>query len=1353
MSKFSVKKPLTVFVVVIIVVVLGFISFTTMTPELFPNIELPYVMVTVPYPGATPEEVEDNVTIPLEQTLSIVENLSSISSQSNENYSMITMEFHDGTDLNAVTVDILQSVSLVEGEFDEMVGTPIIMKLNPDMLPVAVAAVDMEGMDSIELSKFTDETLLPRLEGITGIASVTTTGLVYENIKIDISDEKLEEVNEKIRSAIDASFEETQEELDEAKTEAEDGKSEIEDGQAELDSGKDEFADGMVQAEEEIVKQQSQLADTKVQLEAQIGEMEAQLAELNTTRATLEGLQTSLAEVQTTIEQAQASIARLNEIKVELVTLDATNAAFEEQVRVINEDPELTEEQKQAMVQAIYSSEEYLQMQAQYATIDAQLAALFLNRDNIDTGITVLEATLAVAQTSLDELKVVLAQQGVDPETLGQSIAEIDVGIAQIEEGIALLEQSIVDLEAGNIQLEQAFAQIEAQKIITTFELSDATAQLIVAEAGLEQALTQIDEGLEQIEDAKEDAYKQADIRDIITKEMVSNIIMVQDFAMPAGYVSEGLQEYLVSVGDKITSVEELEGLMLMDMGLDDVEPFYVAEVAKIYIADNWGLVYANINESDSVIFSFQKQSDAATSAACINITDEFAQLEEEYEGLSFTSLMDQGNYIVLMVGSVTESLMYGALFAVLILFLFLRDLKPTVITMLSIPVSVIFAFVLMYFSGVTLNIISMSGLAVGVGMLVDNSVVVLENIYRLRAKGYSAVKASISGASQVAGAITASTLTTVSVFLPIVFVEGITRQLFTDMALTVGYSLLASLIVALTLVPAMSSFMFKKSKERKPGIFEKMLGFYERTVRFTLRHRIMTLLVVAALLVGSIMITLARGFTFMPEMSGTSEMSATFTMPEGLAMDEMKEISDEAIEKILEVEEVHTVGASMSTSGMFGLISTGSDTPSINVYILINSSDRSTTQITDDIMERTQDVNCTVEVAGSSMATSTTAMFGGEGVSINVYNNDLDMLQEAASLLGSELEAVPGIADVDNGLKELDDTINIAVDKNKAMEQGLTTAQIYADIAALLTQENTTNSISTGEHDYEIVITQGTEDEFTPALIQDHEFTVTNREGDEEQVKLTDIATIEDSTSLASINRSEQRRRLQVQTGIEDGYNVTLVTEDAIAALEGIELPPGTTFSFQGQNEMIMDSMEDLILMVALGILFVYLIMVAQFQSWKLPFIVMFTIPLAATGGFAALLISGLELSVVSMVGFVMLVGIIVNNGIVLVDYINRLRIKGTERREAIVEAGRTRMRPILMTSITTILGLSIMALGIGNGTELMQPVAIVCIGGLAYATLLTLYVLPIMYDLVNKKAPRIIEKEDLEIVRDDEA
>ena len=1342
MSKFSVKKPFTVFVAVIAILVLGVVSYLKMTPDLLPNMDFPYIMIMTTYPGASPEKVEAELTKPMEQTMSTLEHIKEVSSTSAENYSMLLLEFEEAVNMDTIGVDIQQNISALSASWDAMVSTPYVLKINPSMLPVAVAAVSMEGLDTVQLTEFLDETLMNKLEGIPGVARISTSGAIQQQLHVILDQQKIDALNATVAEQINAKLDEASAELTEKKEELESAQTEMEKAKKQLDKGKDALAEQTAAGEAELNYQTNQLLSTKAQLQDQIAQLQSGKMQIESTLSILKALQSGITELQTQMDGMKEDLETLLGLQETMDDLTARWEEFQKQMDDLENRLDMSQEEIDAAIEEIKNSPEYQALEAQMAIIEARLAAMGVDVDSIKAEIEKREAALESLQSRLEELETSLGDQGLSPDMLNDQIAEMENNIAQMDAGVVALEDALTQLDAGMLQLKDAQQMLSQQKTSGLLELGGAAAELAVGNATITNALTQINAGFDTLEDSRQDALDKADLGGIITMDMLSGLLTAQNFSMPAGYAQQDGISYMVSVGDTITDQETLENLLLFDMGMEGVEPIYLTDVAAVMLTDNRNETYAKLNGADSIVLTFEKQSTYATAETTDNILKRFEELKTEYEGLDFVSLMNQGDYIYLIVESILSSLLLGAVFSVAVLWLFLKDLRPTFITLCSIPISVIFAIVLMYFSGVTINMISLSGLAVAVGMLVDNSVVVIENIYRLRAKGANVIQAAVSGAQQVAGAVVASTLTTVCVFLPIVFVEGITKQLFTDLALTMTYSLLASLIVAMTLVPAMASGLLRKEKETKQPFLDKLLRSYEKAADWSLRHKAIVLIGSLVLLVVTGALSLGKGFIFMPAMD-MPNINVSITMPEETDMETAVSLADEVLARMATLEEIETAGAMMSGGGLLGMGS--SDSHNVTVYVTLKDEKASGAAVAKKIEDLCADMPC--EVSGSS-AMMDMSMLSGSGISMNIYAEDMEALQTAAKEAAAVLEGVEGVASVSNGLEDAAPAVHIAVDRNKAMAKGITVAQIYMELASQLTTSTTAMTLDLKGTSTDVIIEKPEEAIPEVEELLEYVFEVTGQDGTVKTFALNEVAEIEYTTSLNSISRLSQRRYLTVSAALEAGYNVTLVNAQAEKAMKDASLGDGVSYVFSGENETIMEAVEQLLLMLLLGVLLVYLVMVAQFQSLKSPFIVMFTIPLAFTGGFIALLICGMEVSVISLIGFVMLTGIIVNNGIVLVDYINQLRLEGMERRKAIVEAGSTRMRPILMTSFTTILGLIHMALAENVGTSLMRPVAVVCIGGLVYATLMTLFVVPCIYDMLNKKELRNIREEDLKIL-----
>ncbi len=715
-------------------------------------------------------------------------------------------------------------------------------------------------------------------------------------------------------------------------------------------------------------------------------------------------------------------------------------------------------------------------------------------------------------------------------------------------------------------------------------------------------------------------------------------------------------------------------------------------------------------------------------------IKEKFTALETANEDVHIIRLMDQGIYIDLVVDSVMENMISGAVLAILVLLVFLKSFRPTFVIACSIPISIMTAVVLMFFSDITLNIISLSGLALGIGMLVDNSIVVIENIYRLRSEGYSAPKAAIEGARQVAGAIAASTLTTICVFAPIVFTKGITRQLFVDMGLTIAYSLVASLVIALTFVPMMGAGLLKNVQEKPSRFFDALQNRYAALLRGSLKVKFLVLFGAVVLLGLSGYLAISKGTAFMPEMEST-QVSVSVQAPKGSTLAQTGALADEVTQRILEIPDVTDVGAMNSSGTMGGMTGGGgsSERENISMYVLLKEDkELSGEELTEQILKKTADIGCEVNVETSTMDMSA---LGGSGISVKIKGRELDRIKSMAGDVAKILSDVEGTKNISDGIEEKTLELRLVVDKNKAMEYQLTTAQVYQMLQQKLADASSATTLTTLSKDYSVFVVSDTDETLTREKIKKLTVTGKDKENKEVEVPLSEIVQFKDTEGFSSINREEQSRYVTVTAEVDDGYNIGLVSAQATKALENYEVPDGYSIEMAGEDETINEAMGEVAKMLGLAVVFMYLIMVAQFQSLLSPFIVMFTIPLAFTGGLFGLYLTDNPISVIAMIGFVMLSGIIVNNGIVLVDYINQLRRQGMEKKEAIVEAGRTRLRPIIMTALTTILGLLTMAFGMGMGADMIQPMAIVTIGGLTYGTLLTLFVVPCIYDILNRK------------------
>ncbi|MCB6200702.1 efflux RND transporter permease subunit [Extibacter muris] len=1269
LSKFSVKRPYTVVVGVVLIIILGIVSFGNMTVDLLPSMNLPYAMVMTTYPGASPEEVETVVTKPVEQTMATVSNIKNVQSVSNENASTVILEFDQTANMDSVTIEMREGLDQISGFWPDEVTNPIIMKLNPSMMPVLIAAVSADGEDAAETTRIIEEQILPEVESVEGVASVSTAGSIEETVQITVNEQKIEDLNEEVKA-------ELEKKMNEAASALQAAKDQVETGKAALAAGKAQASSGMGAAESQI----SQKAEEIKQAQLEITE---KMAELNVTDTQL---QQSLATIQSSKAAAEAQLTQLKTLK----------ASYDQMKKRYDE------------LDAKGGGGRTPAEQAEFDQLDKQLKQMQPQITNYDTAKAALEATI----TQLSEQETSLKE--------GQG--QVTAGKQQLE----ALQKQVND---GAMTLAQARGQLASAQVEAAAGLGEGAAQLAAGEAMIQSQEA-------QMEAAKGEASANADISNMLNADMVKTLLAAENFSMPAGYVTEEGLDYLVRVGDKFKSIEDIKDLVLINM--DGINPVKLTDVANVELADNSDETYAKINGKPGMMLSIQKQTGYSTGDVSDRVLEKLERLQKEHKEIKAVTLMDQGVYIDLIVNSVLENLVYGAVLAIIILLVFLKSFRPTFVIACSIPISIMTALVAMYFSGVTLNIISLSGLALGVGMLVDNSIVVIENIYRMRnEEGASAKTAAIEGARQVGGAITASTLTTICVFLPIVFATGITRQLFVDMGLTIAYSLLASLAIALTLVPMISAGLLRKTEEKESRLFIRIKDWYGRLLARALHKKPLVLIGALVLFVASGALAISRGTEFMPQMEST-EISMTLETEKGTSLEDTAIAADKVMDRVGKLKDVKDIGAMVSSSNMMG---TSTATNVVEFYAITKDKPSlSNNELKKEIEKVTKGLGGELTVNMSNMDMSA---LGSSGINVQIKGKDLDKLQKIAGDIKSMLIDIKGTQNVTDGTEDNKEELRVIVDKTKATEHGLTVAQVYQSLNKRLSEAQSATSLSTDAQDYDIYVVDDADESLTRKDIRELTVTAEKQDGTTEEVRLSDIATFEDASGLQAISRKDQSRYMSVTSEIKDGDNIGLVSSRVNKALQSYDVPEGYEVKMVGEDETINESMVELFKMLGLALVFMYLIMVAQFQSLRSPFIVMFTVPLAFTGGLLGLWIAGKAVSVIAMVGFVMLSGIIVNNGIVFIDYTNQLIAGGLARHEALVEAGRTRLRPIVMTALTTILGLSTLAIGVGMGADMVQPMAIVTIGGLIYGTILTLVVVPCIFDLFHKKEKARLREE----------
>lgn len=1299
MPKFSVKKPYTVLVGIIALLVFGFVTFTRLSTDLLPEMELPYVVVVTTYPGAAPERVENQVTEVLESSLGTINGVENITSTSSENFSMVMLEFSEGTNMDSAMVDL--STAIDQLTLPENCGTPMLLEVSMDMMPTMEVTVDYDDMDIYELSAFAEDTLIPYLERQTGVASVDGMGLVDEMVEIRLDKDKIDGLNDELAAYVDDSLADAKEQLDTANAELNDAQNQLDDSKKALEEQQDETISQLAQT--------SQLLDEAMATRAAYS---AQVTSLQASKAALQAEQKAYedAKIEDTYAQLNAMFTGLHTAAESMGQGDAVPTDI---VDAYEHPEKLT-----AMV---------------------QVAEMLKNIPG--SGITE-EQVATLKGLTADGLKQV--------DTAYKRIPEVADALANIEIEIAAAQAVLDNVNTQTQEAANNYITVEEGKISAAAGFGSASAQLEAAQTALNDGKEEVKNAKESYESAKETALKNANLDALLSLDTLSKLIYAQNFAMPAGYIYEGENQYLLKVGDEFDSVEDLKHALLCD--IDGVGEVRVEDVATVTMIDNSGVSYAKVNGNEAVILAIYKASTAGTASVSDECNEALEELSEKYPDLHVLNLMDQGEYIDIIIKSVLSNLIFGAILAIIVLALFLKDVKPTIVVAFSIPLSVLFAMVLMYFSGMTMNIISLSGLALGIGMLVDNSIVVIENIYRLRNKGIPSARAAVLGANQVAGAIIASTVTTICVFLPMVFAGGIAKQLLPDMAWTIGFSLVASLIVALTVVPSMSATVLRNTKPKSHRWFDVLIREYEKALRFCLKRKWLPIAIAVVLLAGSVYQSFRTGLVLLPTM-GSNQMSVSIVTNSENTDEENYALADEAMERLMAIDGVETVGA-MTESSM-GLMSTSDATNGFYFYIIVSDQAAKNNAAMGKKMEEAL-ADMDLEEVNVTLSNMDMSGLMGSGMQIDIYGSDIDTMLAVSEDVMDILEEVGGMEEISNGQEEGDQQIKIVVNKDKAMKYNLTVAQIFSELMSSLTTEDTATTLTVDGKDYEVVIVDET-NTVNKDNLMDYEFEIETTDKDGNQItethKLREFAELEESKGVASINRENQQRYMSVTAVTMDGYNTTLLARDVQDKLDNYEAPEGITIEIAGESESVNEALQDMLLMILLAIILIYLVMVAQFQNLVSPFIVLLTIPLAFTGGFLALLISGQEISIICLMGFLVLAGVIVNNGIVFVDYVNQLRLGGMEKKEALVETGKTRMRPILMTALTTILAMSTMAFSNDMASAMGKGMAIVVIGGLTYGTLMTLFIVPVFYDIIyRKKEMKKVDIGDEDTLKEDE-
>ena len=1380
MEKFSVKKPFTILVMVVAIIILGFVSLSGMTTDLLPKMSLPYLLVITTYPGASPEKVESSVSEPVESALGSISGVKNVYSMSYENYGIVELEFADGTDMDSAMVKVSSALDSVKSALPEECGSPNIMEISMDMMASVYLAASYEGKDIQETSRFVEDTLIPYLERQEGVTSISDIGIVQNSISVDLNQDKIDVLNEKILAKTNDAFADAVDQLNDAKKQLLESEQKLADSTQELVDGQKDIDDGRTKlddAQKELDEQKEKLEDAKGSLEDQKKDTENKLATASQALDQLNALQTDLLTLQAQEASLKATITQIEK-------------SLEEQGKTTNDIPNVVAGLDQ-MSTFLTSSQMEGMTGMDSTTVNTMLGSSGMSLQSLGIDETTWDALTPEGRKEL--LQKTAAGYQTQKELLSgyddyvSSLNSLQVEKAGVQAAVSAAEAelkksgvSYTDIEKAKIEAAAGFGAASAQISSGQSALNSAQTTLDSNKESLDSAQDQITEGWDSIADAKKqladgwdqyhtslenfevqkaEALRNANADQLVNMQTLSQLIYAQNFAMPAGYLDDAEDNsWLLKIGSNYESVDDLSNIVLTN--IEDIGDVRLCDVADITVIDNADDSYARLNGQSAVVLSVFKSSTSGTNEVSKNIAAAISELEEQYPGLSVLTLMDQGDYITMIINGVLQSMIVGAALAILILALFLKDVKPTIVVAVSIPLSVLTALILMYFTDISLNMMSLSGLALGIGMLVDNSIVVIENIYRLRSKGVGAARAAVQGTRQVAGAIIASTLTTVCVFLPMVFTAGTVRELMMPISLTIIFTLAASLLIAMTVVPAAGSTLLRNSKEKKHPFFDKVQDIYGKMLAFCLKVKVVPLTIAIGLLVYSIWAVMRMGIVMIPDMT-SNQIEISVQMPEDTDKEECYKRADQVLDAMTTIDGIGDVGAMAGGDTTLVASSSGMSDSTYDQFTFLvlteneNAGKEEVNRICREIEERTADIDCELTIS-TGMSEMSTMM--GSGLSVKVYGDDLDTLTKITQDICDLAATIPGYENISNGQEEPDQVIRLVLDKDAAMRKGLTVAQIFSELNGKLTESTDAATVTIDGEDMKIVVKDGRKP-LTRENLLDYNFEIQTTDDNGNTVTedhpLSEFATLKLEEGVQSINRENQSRYMTVTATVAEGSNATLLSRELQPLIDAYELPDGYTIDTAGESDMVNQMVIQMSKVLLLGLALIYLVMVAQFQSLLSPFIVLFTVPLAFTGGLIGLLLMNEPLSVMGMMGFVVLLGTVVNNGIVFVDYANQLRVGGLERREALIATGKTRMRPILMTALTTILAMASLLFGDDLSSQMSKGMAIVVAGGLAYATLMTLFIIPVMYDILFKRKPLQVDigSENLDDVPDDAA
>lgn len=817
----------------------------------------------------------------------------------------------------------------------------------------------------------------------------------------------------------------------------------------------------------------------------------------------------------------------------------------------------------------------------------------------------------------------------------------------------------------------------------------------------------------------------------------IAQMLAAENIALPAGEVQSGDQSFSVRTDGEYSSISDIANTLIL---LPTGGTVRLSEVANVYVAPKEQTAIAKIGGEPCITISVNKQSDTNTLQVAERAKDALDEVTALQPTLDWSLLMDQSDMINMTVDSVIQNIVFGVLLAAIVLFVFLRDLGATAVISVSMPICIISVFLIMQVFDITMNMMSLGGIAMGVGMIVDNSIVVLENIFHYRSDGCDRFTSCVEGTKEVALSISASTLTTVAVFLPIGLSGGLSGMMFREFCITICSLLLASLLIALTLVPVLCYALLDrggKHRMRMPDtghdIADRpLMRKYKELLAHFITHRKKAIIISGAMIVAFLGSIAIAGVELMPQMD-ESMVAIGIEMPVGSDLEDVSAMADRAVdialEQVPEIESIYysTGGASMSTTST-------ANSASITVNLVDKSDrDRSSQQVADDLRPYMQDLagaEISVEASGTMDMSSMT----GDAISVTLRGDDYDKLSQTAEQLAGQLAALPGAIEVSSSASEQVPEVEITLNRANASRFGLTAATIGQAVRGELSGQTATQLKVNGE---EITVTVRGDSRAETSIDALKSVMIPTQTGG--SVPLSLVANVDTVLAPQSINRLNQSRTVTITGGADDTVSTAEMSQAVQGVLDTFELPDGITYETGGEMEEMINTFTQLAyaLVVALGL--VYFVLASQFESFVMPVIIMTILPIGLLGSLFTLPLTGNKISMVAFIGVIMLAGTVVNSSIVLIDYMNIRRKRGEDKDTAILNACPRRVRPVLMTTLTTVLGLLPMVFSNGEGAEMMRPMAIVMITGMVVSTIVTLLFTPVYYSLIDSLTQRV--------------